>query len=49
MKPTRRFRTVNQYIWQDDGSVRTIALTQKSNDTITFTVSDRLSEIELLP
>ncbi len=43
------FGTVTQYEWQDDGSFTTIPLVQQKNGVISFTVTDRVSEVKLQP
>jgi hypothetical protein len=40
---------VTQYEWQDDGSFTTIPLVQQKNGVISFTVTDRVSEVKLQP
>jgi hypothetical protein len=44
-----RFRIATQYQWQDDGSFTTIPLTQSKSGVVTFTVTDRPSEVKLQP
>jgi hypothetical protein len=47
--PSEKFSTVVQYVWQDDGTIKTIPLSQSKTSSITFTVTDRMSEIKLFP
>jgi hypothetical protein len=46
-KTATRFSSISQDTWQDDGTVRITTLSQQPDGSISFNVTDRVSEIEL--